>query len=311
MTVWEGGLRMNVKDYEYILEISRWGSISKAAEKLCITQGALTKYLQRVEHELSASLFLRNGNRLVPTKTGALYLAKARQIIDLDHELSEEIARLNSSQDAAIRFGYPMGMHAFVMEFLLPAFFAEYPEASVRLREDSSKTIIQELDEGKLDLCLAYASEKENALEYDPLAVSRMVLAVPNDSAIVKLAVREEGQPYPVLNDSLWLQQPYIHIAQHTRSGKAANRYFQQIGRRPSSRIYVDDTRSALSAVEQGLGNSLLTAIPHTDKLVNYLILPDLPPEEQEVYLIFRKKESQGKSFKGLIRLAHRLYEEF
>jgi len=302
---------MNVKDYEYILEISRWGSISKAAEKLCITQGALTKYLQRVEHELSASLFLRNGNRLVPTKTGALYLAKARQIIDLDHELSEEIARLNSSQDAAIRFGYPMGMHAFVMEFLLPAFFAEYPEASIRLEEDSSKTVIQALDEGKLDLCLAYASEKSSALEYEALAVSRMVLAVPNASPIVKLGVREEEQPYPVLDNPLWLQQPYIQIALHTRSGKAAERYFRQIGRHPASRVYVNDTRSALAAVEQGLGNCLLTAIPHTDKLVNYMILPDLPPEEQEVYLIFRKKENQSKSFKGLLRLAHRLYEEF
>ena len=69
--------------------------------------------------------------------------------------------------------------------------------------------------------------------------------------------------------------------------------------------------RSALAAVEQGLGNCLLTAIPHTDKLVNYMILTDLPPEEQEVYLIFRKKESLNKSFKGLIRLAHRLYEDF
>ena len=302
---------MNVKDYEYILEISRWGSISKAAEKLCITQGALTKYLQRVEHELSASLFLRNGNRLVPTKTGALYLAKARALIHLYHQLSEEIARLHSSQDAAIRFGYPMGMHAFVMEFLLPAFFAEYPEASIRLEEDSSKTVIQALDEGKLDLCLAYASEKSSALEYEALAVSRMVLAVPNGSPIVKLGVREEGQPYPVLHDPLWLQQPYVQIAQHTRSGKAAERYFRQIGRRPASRVYVNDTRSALAAVEQGLGNCLLTAIPHTDKLVNYMILPDLPPEEQEVYLIFRKKENQSKSFKGLLRLAHRLYEEF
>ena len=66
-----------------------------------------------------------------------------------------------------------------------------------------------------------------------------------------------------------------------------------------------------LAAVEQGLGNCLLTAIPHTDKLVNYMILTDLPPEEQEVYLIFRKKESLNKSFKGLIRLAHRLYEDF
>ena len=302
---------MNIKDYEYIYEISRWGSISKAAEKLCITQGALTKYLQRVEYELSASLFLRRGNRLVPTKTGALYLAKARQIIDLDHELSEEIARLNCSQDAAIRFGYPMGMHAFVMEFLLPAFFAECPDASIRLMEDSSKVVIQDVDEGKLDVCLAYSSDRESALEYDLLAVSRTVLAVPRNSPLVKLGVRTEGQPYPILNDPAWLEQPYIQIAQHTRSGKVAENYFKQIGRRPFSRIYVDDTRSALSAVDQGLGNCLLTAIPHTDKLVNYLILPDFFPEEQKVYLVFRKKEAPGKSIKCLIRLAHELYQEF
>ena len=302
---------MNIKDYEYIFEISRWSSISKAAEKLCITQGALTKYLQRVEHELSAPLFFRKGNRLVPIKTGALYLAKARQIIDLDHELSEEIARLNSSQDAAIRFGYPMGMHAFVMEELLPAFFAECPEASIRLMEDSSKTVIQDVDEGGLDLCMAYSSEKESALVYELLAVSRTVLAVPSNSPLVKLGVRTEGQRYPVLSDPGWLEQPYIQIAQHTRSGKVAENYFRQIGRRPVSRIYVDDTRSALSAVEQGLGNCLLTAIPHTDKLVNYLILPDSLPEEQAVYLVFRKNEVPSKSFKCLTRLAHNLYREF
>ena len=48
---------MNIKDYEYIYEIARQGSISKAAEKLYITQGALTKYLQRLENELSTPLF--------------------------------------------------------------------------------------------------------------------------------------------------------------------------------------------------------------------------------------------------------------
>lgn len=307
----KGGGSVNIKDYEYIFEISRWGSISKAAEKLCITQGALTKYLQRVEYELSASLFIRRGNHLVPTKTGALYLAKARQIIDLDHELGEEIARLNSSQDAAIRFGYPMGMHAFVMEYLLPTFFAECPDASVRLVEDSSKAIIQDLDEGKLDLCLAYSSEKESALEYDLLAVSRTVLAVPSNSPLVKRGERIAGQAYPVLYDSSWLEQPYIQIALHTRSGKVVENYFRQIGRRPFTRIYVDDTRSALSAVEQGLGNCLLTAIPHTDKLVNYLILPDFLPEEQNVFLITRRKDAPGKSLKCLCRLAHELYQEF
>ena len=302
---------MNIKDYTYILEISRWGSISKAAEKLCITQGALTKYLQRVEQELCIPLFLRSGSRFTPTKAGVLYLAKARQIAELDQALSDDIARLQSSQDAAIGFGYPMGMHAFVMEYLLPAFFAACPEARIRLKEDSSREILRELEAGELDLCLAYAAEKNSALEYDPLALSRMVLAVPGGAPLVKLAVRKSDQPYPVLEDTGWLTQPYIQIATHTRSGLAADRYFRQVGQRPPSRIFVDDTRSALSAVEQGLGNSLLTAIPHTDKLVNYLVIPGLPAEEQEIYLVFRRKESQSRAFKSLIRLAHDQYECF
>lgn len=302
---------MNVKDYEYIFEISRWGSISKAAEKLCITQGALTKYLQRVEHELSAPLFFRQGNRFIPTQAGTLYLAKARQILDLDHELAEELARLNASRETAIRFGYPMGMQPFVIEFLLPAFFKEFPKASVRLTEDSSKALIQALEERNLDLCLAYASDHVSSLRYDTLAESRMVLAIPRSSPIKKLAVRTDDSPYPVLEDTGWLDEPYIRIAPHTRSGQAADRYFAEIGHCPVSRLYVDDTRSALSAVEQGLGNCLLNAIPHTDKLVSYLSLPDLPPEKQSVFLVSRKNDPHSKSFDGLIRLAHQIYQDF
>lgn len=82
---------MNIKDYEYVYEIARQKSVSKAAEKLYITQSALTKYLQRLENELSTPLFFRSGNRFIPTKAGELYLAKAAQIIDLDHELTDEI----------------------------------------------------------------------------------------------------------------------------------------------------------------------------------------------------------------------------
>lgn len=302
---------MNVKDYEYVLEIARWGNISKAAEKLCITQGALTKYLQRLEQELATPLFFRSGNRFLPTKTGAVYLAKARQIMILDNELTEELNRIHSSLESAICFGYPMGMQAFVMEFLLPAFFKEYPDAGIRLTEDSSKSLVRDLEEGRLDICLAYTSLRESTLEYVRLSVARMVLAVPAGSPLLSLAVRTEDQPYPVLSDNRWLNEPYIQLARHTRSGQAADLYFRRIGKHPTGRIFVDDTRSALAAVEQGLGNCLLNAIPHTDKLVNYLILPDLPPEEQEVCLISRKNENRTRSLRGLIRLAHSLYEDF
>lgn len=48
---------MNVKDYRYVIEIARQESVSQAADVLCITQSALTKFLQRTERELGIALF--------------------------------------------------------------------------------------------------------------------------------------------------------------------------------------------------------------------------------------------------------------
>ncbi len=301
---------MNIKDYEYVYEIARQGSVSKAAEKLYITQGALTKYLQRLENGLSTPLFYRTGNRFTPTRAGELYLAKAAQIIDLDHELEDEITLLASSRDAAIRFGYPMGLTSFVSEFLLPAFFAEYPDACLSLEEDSSKSLIQSVEDGKLDICLAYVREEKSALHYDEIAVSPgMVLAVPVGSPLVRAAKRAEGRPFPVLEGQAWMDEPYIHIAPHTRSGQAADHYFRHLGRRPRTRLYVDDTRSALVAVEQKLGVSLLTAVRHTDRLIRFLILPDLPEEWQRLCLVSRRGEGGTRSREGFVRLVHETYE--
>lgn len=302
---------MNIKDYEYIFEIARQGSISKAAEKLYITQGALTKYLQRLENDLSTPLFYRKGNRFLPTRAGELYLAKAGQIIDLDRELEDEIAQLSSSRDAAIRFGYPMGLTSFVLEYVLPVFFVEYPAACLSMEEDSSRSLIQAVADNKLDLCLAYVREEQSGLHYDVVAFSPgIVLAVPMDSPLLKKARRIEGRLFPVLEGRAWMEEPYIHIAPHTRSGQTADQYFRNIGRRPKTRLYVDDTRSALTAVEQKLGVSLLTAVLHTDRMVRFLILSDMPEEPQRLCLVSRKGESGTRAQEGFARLVHKTYGE-
>lgn len=299
---------MNIKDYEYVVELARQGNISRAAEALYITQSALSKYLQRLEQTLSVSLFYRVGNRYRPTAAGELYLRKARQILDLDQELSTEIAQFSSSRDAAIRFGYPMGMFSFVMERLFPEFFQLCPTARISTEENSSQILIQQVEDGKLDLCLAYAKEKKATLQYERLAKVWTVLAVPAGSKLLALAEKDPAYPYSVLKSDCWLQEPYIHLASHTRSGQRASIYFQKLGKLPPVRLYVDDTRSALAAVEQGFGNCLITELPHTDRLVNYLILPNFTEPFQEVYAVLRKNEGESASYQELVRLAKELY---
>lgn len=97
----------NVRDFEYITEIARYGSISKAAEALYLSQPTLTKFLQRVEREAGQPLFHRVGKRFVLTPAGEVYVARAKSILQLEHQLQQELSDL-----AAMRSGqHPPGSH--------------------------------------------------------------------------------------------------------------------------------------------------------------------------------------------------------
>ena len=68
---------MDLKQLEYIIAIADEQSISKAAEKLYMTQSALNQQLLRLERELGLLLFHRIKHSMVPTYAGNVYLAAA------------------------------------------------------------------------------------------------------------------------------------------------------------------------------------------------------------------------------------------
>ena len=63
---------MDIKNPEYILEIARQQSVTRAAQKLFITQSTLSQYLLKLESELNTPLFERKTHRLVPTGAGQI-----------------------------------------------------------------------------------------------------------------------------------------------------------------------------------------------------------------------------------------------
>lgn len=198
------------------MEIASQGNISRAADRLSITPGALYKYLSRIEQELNIQLFLRLGNQFSLTKAGQRYVELGRMIIDLDGQLERDITGMIENGDAALHLGVPRGMNSFIMERVLPAFYDSGCSDQISVERGGSRDLITMLEEGKLDLCIAYASERRLHLVYEKLACVQPVLDVPTDSSLVKKAVRKEGLTYPVLEDEEWLEQPYLGM----KSGK-------------------------------------------------------------------------------------------
>ena len=72
---------MDTKLIEYMIKIADEGSITKAAEKLFITQSALSQQLQKLEKEVGTPLFIRNKAAWAPTPEGQIYLENAREML--------------------------------------------------------------------------------------------------------------------------------------------------------------------------------------------------------------------------------------
>lgn len=301
---------MNIKDYLYIVEIARQKSLSEAASRLCITQSALTKFLQRVESELGTPIFKRMGKRFILTPIGEMYVNKGLEIIRLDQEMEDELAKMRAEGADAIRLGYSMGQSSFILNRLLPAFYKRQSAAAVSLKEDSSTELIRSVDSGGLDLCLAYAKDPKPGLSFITLAPASIVLAVPRHSPLLRKAVRRDGFPHPVLEDDSWLEEPYIRLAAFTQSGRIAADYFNRMGRYPKSRLYVENVRSALQAVGNRLGNCIVAELPHVSQQIEYLCLPDLPINQQRACLVTRKGNYQSDAMQLLINLAQLLYNQ-
>lgn len=280
---------VNIKDYTYIVEIADQLNLTAAADRLCITQSALTKFVHRVEAEVGAPLFDRRGKRFSLTSVGKLYVEKGREIIQTDRALTDEIQKLKESGANAIRLGYGMGFADFIMDRLLPAYF-DYPGARpVSVCEGSSLALVHDVEAGNLDICLAYVSRPRPGLTYVPLSSTGLVLIVPEHSPLLEHAHACEGLPHPVVDDERWLEEPYIRIATFTQSGAAAQCYFSSLGKRPNNRLYVEDVRSALGAVARGLGNCVLMEPPYVRYPIGRLCLPQETHLEQQVCMVTAK----------------------
>lgn len=107
---------MDIQHLKYAVEIERWRSISKAAEKLYVSQPFLSKAIKELEGEIGVDIFNRTSRGVVPTKKGEDFLSRAKEII-ADMEELEQSFREKSAESVRIEISVPIACyisHAFV-----------------------------------------------------------------------------------------------------------------------------------------------------------------------------------------------------
>lgn len=178
---------MDFKQLEYFRAIQEEGSISRAAEKMYISQQGLSKAIHALEKELDCKLFERNAKGVLLTKAGEALLMKAERVLAERDGIVRDMTRFREHDKLSIhmvigsRFSMPKG---FFKEFL-----KEYPDIAFDMQELKNEICLYNLEQGKADLSVVIASKRKQDYRYVQIKKERLTLVIPKSH---KLAEKKE-----------------------------------------------------------------------------------------------------------------------
>ena len=170
---------MTLDGLEYIYAIYQERSFSKAAQRLYITQPALSNKVKKVEERLKTPLFDRSTNPIRLTPAGEAYIKAAKQIMAVEKEFEEELHALSTERSGSITIGSSAFFCAHVLPELAAEFQEKHPGYMVNLLEGNTDDLTQCLHSGVVDFTLDVDNLDTRIFIGRPWRDEHILLAVP------------------------------------------------------------------------------------------------------------------------------------
>ena len=282
---------MKLREYEYMLAIAQEANMTRAAQRLYISQPALSKLLASVESELGVQLFRQENRRMIPTAAGKIYLENAEKILSLNHDM-ERTVRLASSQ-SELTLAYPLIYSGFITGSVFPAMCRITPSVSVHILHSAHSKILDHILHGHFPFAVGIVTDSiRQSASFINIGQQEMVLAVHKGHPLETQAVLRADCTYPYIPAEALSNFPFLVPSPTSFSGHFAVNYFYQHQLHPAIGLSSPLTGPLYQSVSMDCGIALLPSIPlrHmqlADSITYLSVEPCVHP--YTVGLIFRK----------------------
>jgi DNA-binding transcriptional LysR family regulator len=155
-------------------------SFSQAAERLGVTQPAVSLQIRALEKRLGARLLDRSGRRVEPTEAGLRLYRAAQRLLALEEQLLDEVAGEAGGELAGeLRLGASTGPAAIVVPLLLCEFQRENPQVKISLSVHDTQSVIDLVAERELELGIVGAARRHRSVRFEPFFEDEVILACP------------------------------------------------------------------------------------------------------------------------------------
>jgi DNA-binding transcriptional LysR family regulator len=170
---------MEMHQLAYFESVSRHLHFTRAAEELNVAQPSVSQQIRKLEAELGTPLFHRMKRNVALTEAGTLFLRHARSVLQQLEEARIEVQELNGLRKGTLAVGAPPSVGTHLFPRALASFSRRHPGIALAFREGGSRTLVQALEDGELDLAVVIQPIRHPALETLPLLEEKLMLAVP------------------------------------------------------------------------------------------------------------------------------------
>lgn len=145
---------MTLQQMEYIVALNKHRHFVLAAEACGVTQPTLSAMIQKLEEELQVKIFNRDRNNISPTSVGAKIIKQAQVALNETRRVKEVVADEAETMSGSVRIGVLPTIAPYVVPDFIYHFREAYPQVDLFVDEKASKSLLQDLRYGNLDMAL-------------------------------------------------------------------------------------------------------------------------------------------------------------
>ena len=305
---------MFVKNPEYFLAIVKEHSISKAADRLYLSQPYLSQYLAKLEATLGVTLLDRSHTPLRLTAAGELFYAYLERQDYLDRQLESDLRALQTQKPQQLHIGVSTWRGSTLLPDILPRFVQSYPDVQVVLHEAPVPQLGNLAASSITDFCLMHIPSNLTDLSYELVMHERILLIAHRDHPLVRGLVSSWDRPLPFGDLRRLEKERLMMLPDDWRLTKLLHNMFSVQNVEPTNILITTNNTTAINLVAENMGFTFLPEsgihrTPYTDRLSFFTA--GNPPLTSPLAVVYKKNGFLSPAARTFMNLIKDYYRQF
>ena len=301
----------------YVYEVYKEKSFSKAAHNLYISQPYLSAKIKAIEEELGAPIFDRSTTPIRLTAVGEVYIKAAEDISKIEEQVESYVNNMNTLRVGHLSIGASNVFAAYALPGIITEYKNKYPEVDVRLTEGNTAALEEMLSQNSLDMVIDNNHYDSALYDRELYSKEMILLAIPKKfdicREIEKYSISEEAlrtgaylsSEFPTVPLEKLKDIPFIMLAPGNDTRIRGDKLCFEAGFRPKIILELNQQATAYMTASTEMGATfvsdiLAAGLPIQSTLLYFKLSGDAA--RRNVYFYYKKRKFKTKAMEEFVK---------